>query len=129
MLDLVTSIMNARSEAGRRGTILTICPSSNSATCTTGGSPEWNRGWITFLDDNGNQTVDTGEQVIQTFVSQHSNFSLTGSGGVANGISFRGGGSAVATGTMKYCDAGGSRALVINLMGHVAVETTEGGCS
>lgn len=46
--DLVASLAQARSEAIKRGTRVTVCISSDGAACATTGS--WEQGWISFVD-------------------------------------------------------------------------------
>jgi type IV fimbrial biogenesis protein FimT len=53
---LLGDMQVARSEAVKRGQTVTVCPSSNGATCT--GSA-WTGGWIVFTDWTGNGSVDT----------------------------------------------------------------------
>jgi type IV fimbrial biogenesis protein FimT len=42
--DLVTGLNLARSEATRRSSVVTICSSTNGATCN--GSNDWSTGWV-----------------------------------------------------------------------------------
>lgn len=42
--DLVTALNLARSEATRRGAAITVCSSTNNATCA--GSTDWSTGWV-----------------------------------------------------------------------------------
>jgi len=53
--DFVTSLNLARSEAVRRGDRVTVCKSSDQATCAASGT--WDQGWIVFADVNGNGVV------------------------------------------------------------------------
>jgi type IV fimbrial biogenesis protein FimT len=67
---LLGDMQFARSQAIKQGLTVTVCSSSNSTatnpTCNIGGAGNvWNTGWIVFLDSNGNQQVDPGEQVIR----------------------------------------------------------------
>jgi type IV fimbrial biogenesis protein FimT len=56
----------ARSQALKQGLSVTICTSTSGTSCNTGGAGNvWNTGWIVFLDSNGNQQVDAGEQIIR----------------------------------------------------------------
>jgi type IV fimbrial biogenesis protein FimT len=48
--DLVATFARARSDAIRRGKRVTVCMSSDGATCTTSGA--WTQGWIMFNDGN-----------------------------------------------------------------------------
>jgi type IV fimbrial biogenesis protein FimT len=55
---LLGDMQVARSEAIKRGQTITICPSTDGATCAPAGS--WNGGWIIFTDWSGNGAVDAG---------------------------------------------------------------------
>jgi type IV fimbrial biogenesis protein FimT len=63
---LLGDMQFARSQAIKQGQTVTVCSSSDGATCNTGPAGNiWNTGWIVFLDSNHNQQVDAGEQVIR----------------------------------------------------------------
>jgi type IV fimbrial biogenesis protein FimT len=49
--ELVSALHIARSEAIKLNSRVSICESSNGATCATTGS--WENGWIVFVDANG----------------------------------------------------------------------------
>ena len=49
----------ARTEAVTRRTPITICPSSDGATCLTGADADWSQGYIAFSDRNRNGIVNT----------------------------------------------------------------------
>ena len=53
--DLFAAVNLARSEAIHRGTRVDLVPA---------GGTDWSRGWVVFIDGNGNQTPDAGEKVI-----------------------------------------------------------------
>ena len=56
--NLVGDLQFARGEALKEGNGVTVCISSDAATCTGGGN--WGVGWIVFSDLNSNATVDVG---------------------------------------------------------------------
>lgn len=56
--DLLASIHLARSEAIKRGARVDLVP--------LGGSDDWAKGWVVFIDDNRNQMPDQDEQVIMS---------------------------------------------------------------
>ncbi len=60
---LVAHLHLARSEAVNRGKRVVLCPGSDDGRCL--GSPEWHRGYILFVDDNGNRERDTREPLIR----------------------------------------------------------------
>jgi len=61
---LLGDMQFARSEALKQGQWVTICASTDGATCV-GSGKAWNTGWIVFLDSNQNQTVNPNEAVIR----------------------------------------------------------------
>jgi type IV fimbrial biogenesis protein FimT len=61
---LVSDFRYARSEAVKRTNRVTICASSNGTSCTGAGAL-WKDGWIVFVDENGNNTVDAGDVVLR----------------------------------------------------------------
>jgi len=63
---LLGDMLFARSEAVKEGATVTVCISSDGATCLgNGAGGAWQLGWIVFLDTNGNKQVDAGEAVIR----------------------------------------------------------------
>ena len=50
---LATAVANARSEALKRGRLVSICPSSNGTSC----GANWSQGWSVYIEKN---TVVTG---------------------------------------------------------------------
>jgi type IV fimbrial biogenesis protein FimT len=63
---LLGDMQFARSQAIKQGLTVTVCTSIDGLTCNTGGAGNtWNTGWIVFLDSNGDQQVNNGEQVIR----------------------------------------------------------------
>ena len=85
----------ARSEAVKRNGIVTVCQSSDSASCTTSGG--WQQGWIVFYDVNGNGVIDTPDCmdstkdcIIRTGAALESGYTLSGAtpGGSITYLSF-----------------------------------------
>lgn len=48
---IVGALNLARSEAVKRGSTVSVCPSSDQATCS--GDSDWEQGWIVFVGDSG----------------------------------------------------------------------------
>ena len=81
---LLGDMQFARSQAIKQGLTVTVCTSSDGATCNTGGAGNtWNTGWIVFLDSNGDQQVNNGEQVIRVQPGFSSNDTLQSMGSLA----------------------------------------------
>lgn len=60
---LVAHLNFARSEAIKRHTSVTMCPSVSRATClgARGGTTSWHHGWLIFVDTNRNGAPDSEE--------------------------------------------------------------------
>jgi type IV fimbrial biogenesis protein FimT len=68
--EVVTAINTARSEAMRRGTVVTMqrCAAVDSATgCAQASSAaaDWSKGWFMFVDVNRNRQWNSGEEVLR----------------------------------------------------------------
>ncbi|MCL5799029.1 MAG: GspH/FimT family pseudopilin [Gammaproteobacteria bacterium] len=98
MSDFTETLMLARSEAIKRGETVTVCTSGgSSSSCSDGAS--WNQGWIVFVDPDDSQSIGPTTTIIRTASSWTGTDTLTGSGGVANAISFSPLGILVGAGT------------------------------
>lgn len=62
--NLVGTISLARIEAVKRSRVITLCVSSNQTSCDAATSENWAAGWIVFVDENGDGTVQTGDDVL-----------------------------------------------------------------
>jgi prepilin-type N-terminal cleavage/methylation domain-containing protein len=60
---LVADISYTRSEAIKRNSGVTICPSADQTSCS--GTSDWSTGWIIFLDSNRNQLMDPGDKILR----------------------------------------------------------------
>ena len=60
--DLVADLSLARGTAAAKGQRVTICQSSDSATCTAGST--WQSGWIVFVDGNSNGTFESASDTL-----------------------------------------------------------------
>jgi len=73
--DFVSALNYARSEALKRSNAVTLCSSTNGASCAN--STNWSTGWIAFGDTNANGSLDGAETVIQAWPAAETNFALT----------------------------------------------------
>lgn len=62
---LMSSFQYARTESVTRNANVSLCPSTDGATCTNGSN--WTNGWIVYIDTNAgnNSTVGTLLKVVQ----------------------------------------------------------------
>ena len=103
--DLLADLTSARGQAAGKSTIVTVCASSDGATCTG----TWSQGRLVFTDANGDASIGTGDAILRLAPAISSSNTLT----VANlsnagRIQFRSTGMASGvTGsgaTFKLCD-------------------------
>ena len=116
----------ARIEAIKEGLPVTVCASSDGATCSL--SPAWQGGWIVFSDTNANQVVDAGENLRRVQTPLIGGDSLVASPG-ATAVTFNRQGFAMAIArdtTFVVRDSGGSNArdtcLLLTRMGSTTSE-------
>jgi type IV fimbrial biogenesis protein FimT len=94
---LLGDLQFARSEAIKQGRTVSVCVSSDQATCLGATTTTWHSGWIVYSDTNGNGAVDAGEVLraqksftgTDTFAANNSigaiNFNREGFANVTNG--------------------------------------------
>jgi type IV fimbrial biogenesis protein FimT len=117
----VHAIFLARSEAMKRGSMVTICSSSDGTTCGPAGA-DWNAGWIAFVNQDRDEPpvhdVDEAIVFVQGPWRQgriHAN---------RTAFSFRSYRQGVVNGSVVFCDPRGSataRSVIINSVGRPRV--------
>jgi type IV fimbrial biogenesis protein FimT len=66
---LVSSLNFARSEAIKRGSVVSICASDSGTDCE---QDAWSEGWLVFIDNNGDAdgasgSVDVGDEILRVY--------------------------------------------------------------
>ena len=124
--DLQIDLALARSEAVTRATNVTVCTTSDNATCTNDG---WANGRIVFVDSNANGTIDAGDTDIRHAVAV--GHGLTSSASVAGGfVTFNARGQVVTPIVIGICKSGlYGRTIDIKSTGHPSVNKTAAVCS
>ncbi len=111
------SLFLARSEALKRGSMVTLCPSANAQQCS-GRAGEWQRGWIVFANDDFDSPPQRDPD--ESLLLVHAGWS---EGVITSNRAFfslRSTTQGVINGTVVFCDPRGSahaRALIINNVG------------
>lgn len=123
-----TALMLAKSEAVKRSTPATICPSTTGTGCT--GGTNYSNGWLVFADSNGDGAVDAGEQILQVGAPLTGGNTLNA--GVRNRVTFSATGYTLGfADTFSLCDNRGaamSRRIILNNQGRLRTETGGGAC-
>jgi len=136
--EMVMTLNLAKSEAIKRVAYVSICQSSDGASCSAGGLG-WQDGWIVFANATNASldSFDAGDELIRVYPRLRQSFTFTSLGAINSFVSFRPGGTigtsaANMTGTLTICDergAGYARGIVLGLSGrwHVSYEEAHDG--
>lgn len=129
LVGMISEMEYARSEAVKRNTSVTICASTDQATCDT---QDWEKGRLVFIDDgagtasNASNGAVNSETILKTFQSVKGGVTLTPQGLSTPGyIVFADDGSVNTSGTVVFCDGRGSsdastaEAVNVNVVGQV----------
>lgn len=123
--ELQLDMAYARSEAITRGDSVSICTSSDAATCT--GSA-WTGGRIVFLDSNQSGTVDGADVVIRQGGTPETGLTLVAAPTV-NFVSFNGRGQVNVPVVFTVCFTGlQARALSVRSTGNPSITTPAALC-
>ncbi len=121
--ELVGVLQFARGEAIKTRSNVTVCRSSDGATCGGVVAGAWEFGWIVFRDANNNGVVDAGEAIINRHMSLSTGTTLRGNGNVTNRVTYNSRGYSLGfNGTLRVCDARGipgSRTIVTAVSGRI----------
>ncbi|MBK7492085.1 MAG: GspH/FimT family pseudopilin [Nitrosomonas sp.] len=117
----------AKSEAIRRSSPVTVCPSTNGTSCT--GGVIWSNGWLVFADTNSNGVVEAGDEILQVGVAFSGGNTFSGT---RTRVTFTANGFSMASNdTFTLCDNRGaaySKAIILNNQGRFRTETGTGTC-
>ena len=140
--DFANALGAARADAVARGQTVIVCPSNDpyaqspSCNTATSGSQEWNKGWISFVDTNGNDKLDAGETILRVHGPVGNGVTLTSTGGVI-GFDRMGfanptfsGNKTLTSLVVKACAQGTGhvRGGSVKLVRAGSLSTTSGGC-
>ena len=70
---LVTLLNSARQTAVLSNQVVTICPSAGASRCLNG----WSEGYLAFIDENADRSLDPGERIIFQFKTQDENIHIS----------------------------------------------------
>lgn len=129
--DFIASLNHARSEAINRGSTVTICSSSDQVAC--GGA--WDTGWITFVDVDGNGSLDNGtDTLLKVNQGVEGSNTINGSANVATAVSYLNTGftNLAANSTFSICDTRGStygHQIAISTVGRLSSSASPVSCA
>ena len=96
---IYSSAVLAKSEAIKRSSTVSICRSTSGTACDVG--LDWSDGWVVFVNPNGNNSIDAGEDVIRVFSPIRSPVTFSWDNGQL--LTFISRGSPVSQGTFTLC--------------------------
>ena len=123
--EMVASMQFARTEAVTRNGFVSLCPSSDQASCTAG---DWDVGWIVFSDLDGDGAVDGGDDTVVRAAEPLNRLDFASD---IAALTYRRNGRSTATGTFTICDSRGAahgRVIVMDLAGRPRVQKLGGAC-
>jgi type IV fimbrial biogenesis protein FimT len=63
--NVINMLNYARSESAKRGLRVTVCSSTDGASCAGANQNNWHQGWIMFVDSDNNAAVSGADVIIQ----------------------------------------------------------------
>ena len=119
--ELLASLSLARSESIKRDQRVIVCQSSAGDSCD-GNASNWHSGWVVFVDNDEDNAIDGGEEIIRVQGTLSGSNTLTF--GSRTRVAYASDGLAVnnSNGTFTLCDDRGdsnSKGLVVSLTGRV----------
>jgi type IV fimbrial biogenesis protein FimT len=112
----VQAVHLARSEAIKRNSVVSLCPSGNGTTCAPGS--DWGIGWIVFV--NRDQDSPAARDVDEPLLLASAPWSAGHIRSNRSTLSFRAFGQSGVTSTVTFCDergAAAARAVIISQTG------------
>lgn len=126
-----TALISVRSEALKRNQRVVLCKSSNGSSCST--SDGWEQGWLSFVDEDADNTLDTGEPIIHVSDGLHAGYTLSAGGNFANYIAYKQDGTPSGFDTFVLCDPdadlSSAREILVNIVGRPRMSETTDNCS
>ncbi len=129
--ELSGALQLARSEAVTRSKTVTVCKSNDvsdsTPSCNT--SAAWQNGWVVFVDDDNDGTLDSGELALRVGQPSSANAVITVGTNFANYVKFKsdgqseGSSSNIGTGTLSICMTPNQRNIILNQVGRLRIES------
>lgn len=129
---LVTSMNQARSEAIKQNRDVVVCRSTDSSSCAGSGSG-WAQGWLVFVDENENGSIDGGGNNCDGSGDCKLSVQSTLSGNIqvdanVSQLIYNGRGTSNTGGTFTFCDSRGAeeaKAIIISNTGRPRISKTK----
>ncbi len=120
--ELSSDLQLARSEAIKQNSKVSICKSDSSSQCNS--SAEWESGWILFVNQDGDNRVDSGDTILQLHGPLPTGATLRGAGNFKNRVTYKPTGDSTSFSRLVLCNNNqleGAQVIYINSTGRVRI--------
>lgn len=126
---LSASLNLARTEAIRRSTKVSVCPTANAAFTACGSTAQWGSGWIVFVDSDNDNVIDSSADLVKVADAPATGTKITSASAIisydATGFLLSGATSLV----VQTTGCSGNNARTISISGAGRVSITYSACS
>ncbi|MBT4523094.1 MAG: prepilin-type N-terminal cleavage/methylation domain-containing protein [Halieaceae bacterium] len=135
--DLVAALLTAKAESAGRTNFVTVCKrNSGGSGCEANGG--WEQGWLVFVDEDGDGTVDSGDEILYDHAALEGGLTAYGTSGITRRVTYRANGMTNLTSmqTLVLCDQRGygdnAKGIMVSIIGRAstskATDTGAGSC-
>jgi type IV fimbrial biogenesis protein FimT len=121
MNEMLTVLNLARGEAAKRGQRVSLCPSTNGASCT--GGTNWSNGWIMFTDTSTDDNAVIVGTVLRVGEALSGDPTFTG----PNNLRYRFTGDAIAAGEFVHTLNAITQRVCVSVVGRSSIKK-DGAC-
>ena len=120
---LAASLNYARMEAIRRGQRVSVCAAADAALSSCGAQTQWAQGWIVFVDNNSDNTIDANDELVKVHESLPRGTTVVASTNIISydGTGFITSGAANLNISAANCNRDNARNLALSTTGHLSV--------
>lgn len=127
---LASTLSSARQAAVSQRKVVYMCPSNDGGNSCSQDNNDWAKGWITYVDVNGNAAFNTGDTVLLNFKNKSNGGSTVNTTAGKTQIAFKPNGIVTAT-TFKVCSATiqqENHTIAIGTLGSISREALDASC-
>lgn len=123
---LVASLQLARLEAVKRGVHVAVCPAASSALNACGSNTQWGNGWLVFIDEDNDHTIDASEDLIKIEQAEANGTTISSTSTIIsyNATGFLDGSAASLSLRASGCSGNNARVIDVSTSGRVSIRYT-----
>lgn len=127
---IFNALSTARSESITRNQPVIVCKSADRSSCSSSGN--WEQGWLVYIDNNANGSLDTTEDIIHSSAALNDGFTLKALSPIGNTIAFQANGTTSDTGIIELCPPSGDKAkgysVIVSITGRARLSKEVSSC-